>query len=157
MPFLMINLDDPVDCKRSMRQLRKHIRQMEHQESLPSNPHAGHHKRCATERSHKQRQNDGTKITLPQKLQRIRRRGVWRFLAQIAQLSDRPRSLAELDAALELPRNKMRSTKAIFAKLENRLDIQFLVVDASAGEDDAGNPRYMMPKRIRRQILKLIE
>ena len=95
--------------------------------------------------------------TLKQKLERIRRRGVWRFLVQIAQLSDQPRSLAELDADLDLPRNKMRSTKAIFAKLEKRLGVQFLVVDEDGGEDESGNPRYVMPKRIRKQIQKFVE
>jgi hypothetical protein len=90
-------------------------------------------------------------------LQRVRQRGVWRFLAGIAQLSDEPRSLAEFDGALDLPKNKMRSTKAIFAKLENRLDVQFLVADPEGEEDESGNPRYVMPKRIRKQIKKLIE
>ena len=106
------------------------------------------------------RDDDGaqeSRGTLKQKLERIRRRGVWRFLVQIAQLRDQPRSLAELDADLDLPRNKMRSTKAIFAKLEKRLGVQFLVVDEDGGEDESGNPRYVMPKRIRKQIQKFVD
>ncbi|MGB7344781.1 MAG: hypothetical protein WBD20_11230 [Pirellulaceae bacterium] len=95
--------------------------------------------------------------TLKQKLQRVRTRGVWRFLSGIARLNDQPRSLAELDEALDLQKNKMRSTKAIFAKLENRLDVQFLVVDPEGQQDEAGNPRYVMPKRIRKQIRNLID
>jgi hypothetical protein len=94
---------------------------------------------------------------LKQKLQRIRQRGVWRFLVQIARLDDTPRSLSELDEALDLPRNKMRSTKAIFAKLENRLDVRFLKPADDAGEDDAGNPRYIMPPRIRKLVLELAD
>ncbi len=90
-------------------------------------------------------------------MQRVRQRGVWRFLAGIAQLSDEPRSLAEFDEALDLPKNKMRSTKAIFAKLENRLEVQFLVADPGGEEDESGNPRYVMPKRIRKQVKNLIE
>ena len=56
-----------------------------------------------------------------------RNAGVWRILSGIAALDETPRSLAEFDEALGLKANKMRSTKAIFAKLENRFDIRFLV------------------------------
>ncbi|WP_145416387.1 hypothetical protein [Planctomycetes bacterium K23_9] len=97
------------------------------------------------------------KSTLKQKLERVRRRGVWRFLSGIARLNEQPRSLAEFDDALDLSKNKMRSTKAIFAKLENRLDMRFLVPDPNGEEDDAGNPRYVMPKRVRKQIRNLID
>ena len=88
---------------------------------------------------------------------RIQQRGVWKFLVGIAKLDDTPRSLPELDAALNLPRNKMRSTKAIFAKLENRFDVRFLKPVDDTGEDKSGNPRYVMPRRIRRVILELAD
>ena len=88
---------------------------------------------------------------------RVKQRGVWRFLVGIARLDDKPRSLQEIDEALGLPRNKMRSTKAIFAKLENRLDLRFLKVAEDAGVDEAGNPRYIMPPRIRRKVLELAD
>ena len=88
---------------------------------------------------------------------RVKQRGVWRFLVGIARLDETPRSLQEIDEALGLPRNKMRSTKAIFAKLENRLDVRFLKPADDAGNDEAGNPRYIMPPRIRRKILELVD
>ena len=88
---------------------------------------------------------------------RDKQRGVWRFLVGIARLDETPRSLQEIDEALGLPRNKMRSTKAIFAKLENRLDIRFLKPAEDTENDESGNPRYIMPPRIRRKILELVD
>lgn len=147
MPFLMVDLDDSGDCQRAMRQLRRHLRQASGEQPEPL--------REQTRRSHGRENSDRT--PLRQKLQRIRQRGVWRFLVQIARLDDSPRSLSELDEALDLPRNKMRSTKAIFAKLENRLDVRFLKPADDAGEDESGNPRYMMPPRVRKLILELAD
>lgn len=154
MPFLMVNLDDGADCQRAMRQLRRHLRQHE-------GPPEERECRPGRKRGHRgpgpggPRGGGGDKTPLKQKLRRIKQRGVWRFLVKIAELGDAAHSLPELDHALDLPRNKMRSTKAIFAKLENRLDIRFLVPDEDAGEDESGNPRYLMPTRIRKIILKL--
>jgi hypothetical protein len=51
----------------------------------------------------------------------------------------------------------MRSLKAIMAKLENRFGLQFLDVNLEAGQDEAGNPRYSMPHRIRKQILRIAD
>lgn len=51
----------------------------------------------------------------------------------------------------------MRSTKAIFAKLENRLDVRFLKPADDAGEDESGNPRYVMPPRVRKLVLELAD
>ncbi len=144
MPFLMVNLDEPTDCQRAMRQLRRHLRRPD-----------GAAERCGPPLPRKAGGEE--KAPLKQKLQKIRQRGVWRFLVQIARLDETPRSLAELDEALALPRNKMRSTKAIFAKLENRLDVRFLKVDEDAGDDEAGNPRYVMPRRVRKLILELAD
>ncbi|MFK8113730.1 MAG: hypothetical protein AB8B91_16120 [Rubripirellula sp.] len=148
MPFLMVNLDDTTDCQRAMRQLRRHLRHSG--VALPGGD-------CGPAPNRKRGPGGkmGEQAPLKQKLQRIRQRGVWRFLDLIANLDDTARSLPELDEALGLQRNKMRSTKAIFAKLENRLDVRFLVVDEDAGEDESGNPRYVMPPRIRKIVLKL--
>lgn len=148
MPYLMINLDDPSDCRRSMRQLRQHLNRFDSQQAD-----------CTGEQSRRRGAGvpNANKTPLKQKLQRVRQRGVWRFLVQIAQLDDTPRSLPELDEAMELPRNKMRSTKAIFAKLENRLDVRFLTLVDDAGEDDSGNPRYVMPPRVRKLIRELAD
>ena len=152
MPFLLVNLDDVGDMQRSMRQLRRRLRRQ--------GAHAGRGAHggqggCGMHRH--QGEAPVANIPLKQKLMRIRQRGVWRFLVGIARLDDTPRSLPEIDDALGLPRNKMRSTKAIFAKLENRLDLQFLQLAADAGEDESGNPRYVMPPKIRRVVLKLAD
>jgi len=61
-------------------------------------------------------------------------------------------SLPELDRQLGFQTNKMRSLKAIMAKLEHRYDLQFLVPDPEGGQDENGNPRYVMPQRMRNQI-----
>lgn len=142
MPYLMINLDDIGDCQRGLRQLQGRIRR------------AGNLNECSADVVEMQ---DGTKTPLKQKLKRVKQRGVWRFVSQIALLDAAPRSLLELDEALQLPRNKMRSTKAILAKLENRLDIRFLKPDPDGSEDASGNPRYIMPPRMRKVIRELVD
>jgi hypothetical protein len=146
MPFLMVNLDDVGDMQRSVRQLQRRLRRGG--DSLPHSP--GDHAKGP-------QGGGGNKEPLKQKLMRIQQRGVWKFLVGIAKLDDTPRSLPELDIALNLPRNKMRSTKAIFAKLENRFDVRFLKPADEIGEDESGNPRYLMPPRIRRAILELAD
>ena len=65
------------------------------------------------------------------------------------------KALTEWDVALGLATNKMRSLKAIMAKLEHRFDIRFLVPAVDAGQDQAGNPRYAIPPRLRSAILRL--
>jgi hypothetical protein len=100
---------------------------------------------------------DVASLPLPQKLKRIQSRGMWKHLVKIARSVQEPSSLPELDALLELPKNKMRSLKAIMAKLENRFGIQFLRVDPDAGVDTSGNPRYVMLPKVRRQILRLAD
>ena len=145
MPYLMVKKDDFGDMQRSMRQLRRRLRWQARGGQGPCGAGGGPGGQAAD------------RTPLKQKLMRIKQRGVWRFLVGIARLDETPRSLAEIDDALDLPRNKMRSTKAIFAKLENRLDLRFLKLAEDAGEDEAGNPRYVMPKRIRRKVLELAD
>ena len=147
MPFLMVDLDDTGDCQRGMRQLRRHLRHADAEQPGP----------CRELGGRARGGGKAEKIPLKKKLQRIRQRGVWRFLVQIARLDETPRSLPELDEALDLPRNKMRSTKAIFAKLENRLDVRFLKPADDAGQDESGNPRYIMPPRVRKLVLELAD
>jgi hypothetical protein len=43
---------------------------------------------------------------------------------------------------------------AIMAKFENRFALRFLVPVADAGQDQAGNPRYAIPPRLRAAILR---
>ena len=66
-------------------------------------------------------------------------------------------SLPELDKQLGFQPNKMRSLKAIMAKLENRFGIRFLVADPEGSIDENGNPRYVMLPRMRKQIMRVAE
>lgn len=144
MPFLMVNLDDPADCRRAIQELRRLVPGRRAVASQPAGLRT-----C--------RSGPGGVESLPlgQKLRRIRQRGMWRHLVSMAELPDQPRSLAEWDSALNLPPNKMRSLKAIMAKLENRFAIRFLVAADDASQDQAGNPRYAIPPRLRAAILRL--
>ena len=149
MPYLMIDLDDVADCRRGMQQLRQIVagpgggpgpRGGGNCDGAGSGPAGGKDKR-----------------PLRKKLEPLKQRGVWRFLSGIAGLDETPRSLAEFDQVLGLKKNKMRSMKAIFAKLENRLDVRFLVAAVDEGLDEAGNARYRMPPKVRRVIRNLSE
>ena len=96
-------------------------------------------------------------LPLPKKLHRIAQRGVFLHLIRIAGEVDSPMSLPELDKQLGFQPNKMRSLKAIMAKLENRFGIRFLVADPEGGIDENGNPRYVMLPRMRKQIMRVAE
>ena len=163
MPHLMVDIEDMADCRKAIEILkrrlnhecrpRRHRRRGEESREFDvqsvGNFDAGGEGRRAG------RKEDVASLPLPQKLKRIQSRGMWKHLLKIAQSAEQPLSLPELDNLLGLHKNKMRSLKAIMAKLENRFDLQFLKVDSEAGEDAAGNPRYIMPLRLRRQILRL--
>lgn len=153
MTFLMVNLEDPADCRRGLQQLRGRLKRAGFAETeIEASATRGVACKTADDDVAK---NNPAALPLKQKLKRVSQRGVWRFVVGIANLDNQPRSLPELDDALELPRNKMRSTKAIFAKLENRLDVRFLKPAPDASEDAAGNPRYIMPPRVRKAVLEL--
>ncbi len=178
MPFLMVNLDDAADCRRAMRHLTGVLGQasqpMDHSEK-PQRPGGGRRHFGGPMRGGAfggQQEQTGQKVgwgsneeklamirelPLPAKLERLKQRGLWKHLVAIAKQGDVARSLAEFDKELTLPQNKMRSLKAIMAKLENRFGLQFLDVNLEAGQDDAGNPRYSMPHRIRKQILRIAD
>ena len=64
-------------------------------------------------------------------------------------------SLPELDKQPGFQPNKMRSLKAIMAKLENRFGLRFLVSDPEGGSDENGNHRYVMLLRMRKQIVRV--
>lgn len=151
MPHLMVNLEDTVDCRKAMEMLRRRLRRME---GAAPEMQLG----SDMQRGPGAAMTGGPNVAslpLPQKLKRLQSRGMWKHLLRIAQTVDQPLSLPELDEHLDLPKNKMRSLKANMAKLENRFDLKFLKVDAEAGADSAGNPRYIMPPRVRNQILKI--
>ena len=96
-------------------------------------------------------------LPLPKKLRRIAQRGIFRHLKRIAGEVDSPMSLPELDKQLGFQPNKMRSLKAIMAKLENRFGIRFLVADPEGSIDENGNPRYVMLPRMRKQIMRVAD
>ncbi|MEZ6058072.1 MAG: hypothetical protein R3C01_15335 [Planctomycetaceae bacterium] len=186
MPYLMVNLDDPADCLRGLMTLQncsgvnggalsgscgepvrrgRGRRRGDHFGS-GMGPRAeremgpGHRRRRPNEIDSQGLATDAEQVTelpLRKKLERIRHRGIWQHLVRVAQEINDPKSLPELDALLDLPKNKMRSLKAIMGKLEHRFGIRFLRPEPDAGVDDAGNPRYIMPPHIRKQILKMTE
>jgi hypothetical protein len=196
MTFLMVNLNDPADCRQAMLQLREHLHHpcgqggKRHRGDKPADPRdpAAHgpdpdrrprrpppprpndpprpgdelepevgpprrRRRAPGEFAHDEPLHD---LPLPKKLQRIAQRGVFRHLHRIATEVNTPMSLPELDRHLGFQPNKMRSLKAIMAKLEHRFDLQFLVPDPEGGVDENSNPRYVMPPRIRNQILRIV-
>ena len=150
MPYLMIDLDDAADCRRGMQQLRQVVGGPGRGPGAQGRRQGGGG-RCDGPGAAKD------KAPLRKKLEPIKQRGVWRFVSGIAGLDDTPRSLAEFDQALGLKPNKMRSMKAIFAKLENRLDVRFLVPAEDAGEDGAGTARDRMPPRVRKVVRNLTD
>ena len=153
-PHLMVNLEDVADCKKAMEILNRRVNRgcdprgqgQKDMQGIANQPGGAKQGRGG---------EDVASLPLPQKLKRIQSRGMWKHLLKIAESAEQPLSLPELDALLNLPKNKMRSLKAIMAKLENRFDLKFLRVDPDAGEDAANNPRYIMPPKVRRQILRL--
>lgn len=148
MPHLMVNLEDIADCRKSIEILRRRIRRAAGGDAEPARNVASQHREVRGG-------SDVASMPMPQKLKRLQSRGMWKHLVRIAQAVDQPLSLPELDEHLDLPKNKMRSLKANMAKLENRFDLKFLKVDAEAGADAAGNPRYIMVPRVRTHILRL--
>jgi len=153
MPFLMVNLDDPADCRRALHQLRARVQSaVAGRQPCGSGPGPG----PSPGRGRGAAAAGGVAhLPLGQKLRRIRHRGLWQHLVKIARATDQPRSLMEWDEVLGLPANKMRSLKAIMAKLENRFGIRFLQPAADGGVDAAGNPRYAMVPRVRQVILRI--
>ncbi|MEZ6066148.1 MAG: hypothetical protein R3B90_10665 [Planctomycetaceae bacterium] len=166
MPFLMVNLDDPRDCRRGLQQLREMTERHGPRREGRDGP-----TRCGEEplrgRRHHRRENFGggppageaDLHALPevQKLMRIRQRGIWKHLQRVATQVKEPLSLPEMDQVLGLSRNKMRSLKAIMGKLERRWGLVFLVPDPNGSVDVSGNPRYVMPAELRARIVRLSE
>lgn len=181
MPFLMVNLDDPADCRRGLEHLWRLAGGrgpgrgpgMMRRPGGPPPPGPG----CGPRGGRGPGREwmpppppppppapppppppgmaDPRDLPLGQKLRLMRRRGMWPHLVAIARQGDAPRSLTEWDEAIGLQPNQMRSLKAIMAKLERRFGLSLLVPAADAGPDAAGNPRYVMPPRVRKKILEL--
>jgi hypothetical protein len=170
MPYLMVNLDDATDCRQAIQHLKARLqgaapagRGQQRRQAVAAGFGCGDRPAAAMfaggggGRGQGRRGAGVADLPLPQKLRRIQPRGVWKHLVEIARSSPEPRSLTEWDEALGLQANKMRSLKAIMAKLENRFGLRFLVPNEPAGTDEAGNPRYAMPPRVRTVILRLAD
>ena len=132
MPFLHVNLDDRSDIEAGLAIL------MAHQTSTP-----GEKKKRAAGRKH----------SLAQAMTIMKTKKIWKFLIRVASLNEPEYSLPELGTLVGLSTNKVCSLKAILAKPEQRLGIQFFELAPNAAGDSAGNPRYRMPKTIRQAIL----
>ncbi len=175
MSYLMVNLEDPADCRTAIQRLRAFANPMDGcgpKGGLGGPPPESAHRQGMGRKHQPGHRPDGPDgkafeggddktaairaLPLRAKLERMSQRGVWRHLVGIAKQGEVAKSLAELDKQLELQPNKMRSLKAIMAKLENRFGLRFLEVDVDAGNDEAGNPRYSMPPRVRNQILRIV-
>jgi len=165
MPFLMVDLDNPRDCRRAMEHLQNAI-------GGPGPHRPGPGEQGPKHRGGPARHRPGgrggcrpgpdeveptaeSELPLRKKLNRISRRGIWTHLVRIALEVNEPMSLPELDQFLDLAKNKMRSLKAIMGKLERRWGLEFLITDPDGSVDDAGNPRYIMPAPLRRQIRQM--
>ena len=74
------------------------------------------------------------------------------FHGEVANLKVPEFSLPELGEFLAKPSNKIGSLKAILAKPEQRLGVQFFQPAPNGAVDAAGNPRYRMPDTIKRAI-----
>jgi hypothetical protein len=77
---------------------------------------------------------------------------IWPHLVRVANLAVAEYSLPELGGHIGLSSNKMRSLKAILAKPEKRLGVQFFEPAPSGTVDAVGNPRYRMPDAIKEAI-----
>jgi hypothetical protein len=83
----------------------------------------------------------------------LRRKKIWPFLSRAATVNATEYSLAELGNMLGLSTSKVCSLKAILAKPEQRLGVQFFELAPSGALDAAGNPRYHMPEAVRQAIM----
>jgi hypothetical protein len=77
---------------------------------------------------------------------------IWPFLVRVANLAVAEYSLPELGGHIGLSSNKVCSLKAILAKPEQRLGVQFFELAPSGTVDASGNPRYRMPDAIKEAI-----
>ncbi len=130
MPILHTNMDDPNDVRASITILKQHLngstvaRQLVTEHTQP----------------------------LAQAMAEMKRKKIWRFLERVAGLSVPEYSLPELGGQVGMSSNKVCSLKAILAKPEQRLGVQFFEAAPSGSVDAAGNPRYRMPEVIKQAI-----
>ena len=93
-----------------------------------------------------------TQQPLAQTMAEMKQKKIWRFLDRVASLNVPEYSLPELGGHVGMSSNKVCSLKAILAKPEQRLGIQFFEAALSGTVDASGNPRYRMPDAIKQAI-----
>jgi len=131
MPFLQVNLDDHTDIEAGIAILMAR--------RLPAT--------ITTQTSAADREE-----IIAQAMKEMKAKKIWRFLLRVAGLEESEYSLPELGVLIGLSTNKVCSLKAILAKPEQRLGIQFFQLAPDAAVDGAGNPRYRMPATMRQAI-----
>jgi hypothetical protein len=132
MPFLQVNLDDQADVEAGLAILMA--------------------RRLPATFTSLELAADG-QPALARAMTVMKTKKIWKFLIRVANLDEPEYSLAELGSLLGLSTNKVCSLKAILAKPEQRLGLQFFELSTTAAVDAAGNPRYRLPQTIRQAIL----
>jgi hypothetical protein len=132
MPFLQVNLSDPDDVRAGIDILTR--RQNNAEQAPQAQPPA--------------RPQQPLALAMAE----MKQKKIWRFLDRVASLNVPEYSLPELGAHIGLSSNKVCSLKAILAKPEQRLGVQFFELAPSGAVDTTGNPRYRMPDAIKQAI-----
>jgi hypothetical protein len=132
MPVLQVNLTDPADVRAGIDMLTRQLNSAT-QAAQVTPPAAAQQ-------------------PLAQPMAEMKRKKIWRFLDRVATLNVPEYSLPELGGHIGLSSNKVCSLKAILAKPEQRLGVQFFELAPSGAVDTAGNPRYRMPDAIKQAI-----
>jgi len=129
---LQVNLSDPADVRAAIDILTRQVN------------HAAQNAQARRLGAPQQR--------LMRAMVEMKSKKIWRFLDRVAKLNVPEYSLPELGGHIGLSSNKVCSLKAILAKPEQRLSIQFFELAPSGAVDTAGNPRYRMPDHIKQAI-----
>ena len=131
MPVLQVNLCDPADVQAGIAILKQHR---------------------ANAKQAPQAVTPAVPQPLTQAMAEMKLTKIWRFLNRVASLNVSEYSLPELGGHVGMSSNKVCSLKAILAKPEQRLGIQFFESATSGTVDASGNPRYRMPDAIKQAI-----
>ncbi len=132
MPVLHVNLADPADVQAAIEVL------MRYQASFAQAP-----------------QTSSLAVVQPplaQAMAEMKLKKIWQFLVRVASVNASEYSLPELGEHIGMSSNKVCSLKAILAKPEQRLGIQFFELSHTGNVDGVGNPRYRMPDAIKQAI-----
>jgi hypothetical protein len=131
MPVLQVNLNDQADVRAGVAILTQHLTgAAQAPQAVPTPPQQ----------------------PLTQAMAEMKQKKIWRFLDRVAGLNVPEYSLPELGGHVGMSSNKVCSLKAILAKPEQRLGVQFFEPAPSGSVDAAGNPRYRMPDAIKQAI-----